>query len=157
MKNKHILLAMLATVVLSACQIPQWSAVGGSRSDGTVKIAYIQGEFTNGSPSMEEGKQLAAQRCQRWGYTDAEAFGGATRNCIRYSSVLSNYCLEQQITFEYQCIGGQPEMIGNGYYGAQPVYVQPVYVQPVPQQQYQPQPYPQQQYQPPQQQYQQRY
>ena len=24
MKNKHIFLAMIATVVLSACQVPQW-------------------------------------------------------------------------------------------------------------------------------------
>ena len=145
MKNKHIFLAMVATVVLSACQTanPNWVAVGGSRADGTVKIAYEQPEMSQASPTMEVGRQLAAKRCQRWGYQDAEACGGATRQCIRSPGFWTN-CMTYQVTFEFQCIGGQPENMGNGYYGAQPVYVQPVYVQPVPQQQYQP---PQQQYQ----------
>lgn len=158
MKNKHIFLATITTVVLSACQTanPNWVAVGGSRADGTVKIAYEQPEMSQASPSMDAGKRLAAQRCQRWGYQDAEAFGGATRRCIRSPGFWTN-CMTYQITFEYQCIGGQAEMMGNGYYGVQPVYVQPVYMQPVPQQQYQPQPYPQQQYQSPQQPYQQGY
>ena len=37
MKNKHIFLAMIATVVLSACQTanPNWVAVGGSRADAS--------------------------------------------------------------------------------------------------------------------------
>ena len=129
MKNKHILLTIIATVVLSACQTanPNWVAVGGSRADGTVKIAYEQPEMSQASPSMDAGKRLAAQRCQRWGYQDAEAFGGATRRCIRSPGFWTN-CMTYQITFEYQCIGGQPENMG--YYG-QPY--PPQYQQPYPQ------------------------
>ena len=152
--KKSTILALISAMVLTACQTanPNQVAVGGSRADGTVKIAYEQPEMSNASPTMEAGRKLAAQRCQRWGYADAEAFGGATRTCIRRPGFWTN-CMTYQITFEFQCTGGQAEMMNNAYYGNQPVYVQPIYVQPVPQQQYQQAPYPQQQYQP--QQYQQ--
>lgn len=104
MKIKMIALISAVLLSQSACYTPNptWAAVGGSRADGTVRIAYEQGEFSNQSPMMEDGRRLAARRCSSWGYSDAEAFGGAIRKCIRGPGVLTN-CALYQITFEFQC------------------------------------------------------
>ncbi|MBR6026964.1 MAG: hypothetical protein IK065_05135 [Neisseriaceae bacterium] len=108
-------ICLITAVLLSqtACNtIPTWAAIGGSRADGTVKIAYEQSEFSNQSPMMDDGRILAARRCEKWGYSDAEAFGGATRTCIRSPGVLTN-CAVYQIVFEFQCINPSDNINNN--------------------------------------------
>lgn len=87
---------------LSACSVtPHWAAVGGSRSDGTVQLAYDLGELEHGEASEAEGVQIAAQRCQAWGYTSAQAFGGSLKQCLRQDGL--GLCTHTRITREYQC------------------------------------------------------
>ena len=45
-------------------------------------------------------KIICTERCSRWGYISAEAFGGVVRTCTRES--WGKICM---VTKEYQCLG----------------------------------------------------
>lgn len=104
MKNAKIITALLAVSLgLAACATAKtWSATGGSRSDGTVRLSYTYGMFE--APTVDEvaGQAVALQRCRVWGYSGAEAFGGVTQTCNQMGS---SGCLEFLVTKEYQCLG----------------------------------------------------
>ena len=94
--------ALLLT--LQGCAVQkQLVATGGSRADGTVKMAYEFGMFEQPVINMEQGAVSAAQRCKSWGYTGAEPFGGQTKQCSSYSG---GGCARWTVTVEYQCTGG---------------------------------------------------
>jgi hypothetical protein len=99
-------LAALTVVILTfqGCAVQkQLVATGGSRADGTVKMSYEFGIFEQPVINVQQGLQSAIQRCQSWGYTGAEAFGGQTKQCNAYGSGTCNSWL---VTMEFQCIGG---------------------------------------------------
>lgn len=102
-KLRPVLPALLTTVLLSACATPKsWTAIGGSRADGVVRLSIEEGEMEKATYSEEQGRQLAAQRCRSWGYDSAEAFGGTTSQCVRYGGVIVP-CSLTRYTREYQC------------------------------------------------------
>ena len=78
---------------------------GGSRSDGTVKLSYQFGMFEKPQIDSNQALSSAKQRCSAWGYSGAEAFGGATQICINSSG---GGCNTWQVTVEYQCTGTPP-------------------------------------------------
>lgn len=109
---KYILLTALA-LTLAACATPKvWTATGGSRADGIVRLAYDVGAFE--SPVLDEAQAIsvAQQRCAVWGYTGAEAFGGMTTVC----NVRDGYgsCMQATVTKEYQCTGKPDASLAPG-------------------------------------------
>lgn len=104
--KKNLGAVALCMLVLSGCAVQkQLVPTGGSRSDGTVKLAYEYGAFEQPKVDAAQGLAAAKQRCAAWGYTDADPFGGATRTCNSFSS---SGCNRYMVTMEYQCTG-KPE------------------------------------------------
>jgi len=101
-KTVYLLLGMII-ISLSACATPkQFSATGGSKADGIVKLSYEYGLFEDPQVDIAQGVAIAKKRCEAWGYAQAEAFGGSTKKCTSYSSSGCNYWL---VTTAFQCIG----------------------------------------------------
>ncbi|HEY1270105.1 MAG TPA: YecR family lipoprotein [Candidatus Binatia bacterium] len=103
---KYFVLALLMTGLVGCAVQKQWTATGGSRSDGIVKLSYEYRAFERPQTDQQQGLELAIKRCGVWGYTGAEAFGGQTRAC---NNTASGTCNSWLVTREYQCTGtGQP-------------------------------------------------
>ena len=100
---KVFLIIVVALVMTGCVTTKQWSAVGGSRGDGVVRLAYEVSAFEQARVSDEQGVNLAAQRCLAWGYSGAEAFGGTTRQCSQPAGF--GGCNAWTVTKEYQCTG----------------------------------------------------
>lgn len=106
MKLLSSVAAVLAiSFTMQGCAVQkQMVATGGSRSDGTVKMAYEFGMFEKPVINMAQALQDASKRCTSWGYTNAEPFGGETRTCSNRSN---SGCVAWLVTVEYQCTGGR--------------------------------------------------
>ena len=98
--------ACAATVALSGCAVQKTlTPIGGSRSDGIVRMAFTVGMFEKPVVNGAQAAATARQRCAAWGYSDAEPFGGQTTQCINGTY---QGCNQWQVTVEYQCTG-KPE------------------------------------------------
>ena len=90
--------------VLAGCAtVSQMTATGGSRADGIVRLSYEVGPFNKVQIDEVSALQTAQSRCRTWGYNNAEAFGGVTRQC-QASNMYG--CNRWFVTKEYQCMGG---------------------------------------------------
>lgn len=99
--NKVIAVAFV-TIAVSGCATQKnWSATGGSKSDGTIELSYQYGMFESPQVSEQQALVLAEKRCEAWGYEDAEAFGGQTRTCNVPSG---SGCQSWLVTKTYQCV-----------------------------------------------------
>jgi hypothetical protein len=96
-------LAVFIFVLISGCAAQkQLVATGGSRSDGIVKMSYEHGSWETPKIDYTQAVDSARQRCEAWGYTGAEPFGGMIR--IRQAGSL--YVFDKWlVTIEYQCTG----------------------------------------------------
>ncbi|WP_083303965.1 YecR family lipoprotein [Neisseria sp. HMSC068C04] len=76
---------------------------GGSKADGIVTLSYEYTMFQQ--PVIDEAKatQTALQRCQSWGYSSAEKFSGARRQCLQFDPTLG--CVHHSVSINYQCQG----------------------------------------------------
>jgi len=98
-------ITLLSIVLLSGCvTVKDWSATGGSRSDGVVRLSYEMGELEKPQLNEQQAVNLATQRCKTWGYTGAEAFGGVTRQCNSPGGAFGG-CARWMVTKEFQCTG----------------------------------------------------
>lgn len=79
--------------------------IGGSKSDGVVRMAYDVREFERVEVNERQGARDAAKKCKVWGYEGAEAFGGAMSKCTSPGGYSG--CLRTEVVVEYQCLGGQ--------------------------------------------------
>lgn len=95
--------AMTAVLVTGCATTKDWSATGGSRSDGVVRLSYEVGEFEKPQLNEMQAVNLATQRCKTWGYSGSEAFGGVTRQCNQGGGF--GGCSRWMVTKEYQCTG----------------------------------------------------
>jgi hypothetical protein len=101
MMNVAALLA--AALALQACAVQKdLVATGGSRADGTVKLAYEFESYQKPVVNLQQGTATAAERCKSWGYSGAEPFGGETRLCNNSNR---DGCTRWQVTVEFQCTG----------------------------------------------------
>ncbi|MEM7000891.1 MAG: YecR family lipoprotein [Pseudomonadota bacterium] len=99
------LVALSAVLVLSACTVPMTpQAVSGDRGAGTVTMAYSYGLYTRPEVDWEAADAEALRRCQAWGYTEAEPFGGQVTTCNARNGYGS--CLDNFVQRQYQCTGG---------------------------------------------------
>jgi len=95
------ILALLFT--LSACStVKTLQATGGSKSDGVVDLSYEYGMFEKPQVDLSQGLQQALSRCQAWGYSTAEAFGGSTSQCQSRNGY--GNCVRELVTIKYQCL-----------------------------------------------------
>lgn len=99
-----VVLAVLVAAQISACATQRdWSAIGGSRADGTIKLSYQYNQFEQPVVYEDQAEDLATDRCRTWGYTGAEAFGGEVQQCMQQSGL--GGCGRWMVTKEYQCTG----------------------------------------------------
>ncbi|MBW3530358.1 YecR family lipoprotein [Shewanella sp. NKUCC06_TVS] len=97
-------LALLTLVIVSGCSsVPiNWTAMDGSKSNGTVALAYEYRPILDTPPSDDhEANLIANQKCQGWGYLNAEAFGGATKSC---AETYNGDCVRVKVTKVFQCL-----------------------------------------------------
>lgn len=101
---KGTMLVFGLAMMLSGCAVTKdWSATGGSRADGVVRLSYELGELETVQLNESQAVRLAAQRCKTWGYSGAEAFGGTTRQCNKLGGFSG--CAQWMVTKEFQCTG----------------------------------------------------
>ena len=92
---------------LSSCTVHRTMVpTGGSRADGTVIMSYELTEFQRAKFTPGQGYEDAKKRCEAWGYTDTEAFGGTTKTCSRTAAFGS--CNKWRYDMTFQCLG-KPE------------------------------------------------
>ena len=94
------LIAALAAVAIFGfgCTVDkQLTATGGSRADGIVELSYEIGEYQDARIDWNRAQAEALQRCQAWGYQNAEKFGGEKRQCQ------DSGCNQWFVTINYQC------------------------------------------------------
>ncbi|HED5889113.1 TPA: hypothetical protein R5S02_004354 [Salmonella enterica] len=99
-------LLVLSAFLITSCTVHKDALpIGGSKADGTIRMGYTFGQ-TYGAfevPKIDPVKttELAAKKCQTWGYAGAEAFGGEVRNCMIPSF---GGCAQTNVYIEFQCI-----------------------------------------------------
>lgn len=95
---------VVVMLLLSGCATQKdWLVTGGSRSDAVVKLSYESNEFQRPKVSVQQANQLAAQKCQAWGYKGAEPFGSQSTQCESRRGF--GNCGDRLVTVEYQCTG----------------------------------------------------
>lgn len=111
MRKVIVLLATVYCALLAGCglvsfpiQTIDWGAIGGSRADATIKLAYeYNPNHPVTMPSEMQAIDIAKNRCTRWGYTGVEAFGSTIRTCMQQD--IYGRCMRMLVSKEYQCIG----------------------------------------------------
>lgn len=95
-------LAFAALILqLSGCATRQhWAVSGGDRESGLVRVSYEYPEFQEPTLSEDQAAQLALDRCEGWGYDEAELIAGQLRQC---SNMQGGNCDLWRVTREYQC------------------------------------------------------
>lgn len=89
-------------LLISACTVnKQMYAVGGSKADGTVEMAYDVGAFETAKVDFNDAQSKATQKCKVWGYKAAEAFGGQKNTCLARNGF--GNCMQSQIIVPFQC------------------------------------------------------
>ncbi|WP_336284190.1 YecR family lipoprotein [Citrobacter arsenatis] len=102
---KNVLVMCIGLVLLSGCAVrKEMTAIGGSKADGTVKLGYSFSEFEKPVVDVQQGINLAAKKCQAWGYSNAEPFGGQQSQCTNFDA---SGCTAYNVTIEYQCTGNE--------------------------------------------------
>ena len=102
------LLALIAAITITGCATKKdFYAMGGSRADGTVDMAYDFRQFESPVVNPAQAQSIAKSKCRVWGYSDAEAFGGVTQNCHQRDGF--GTCVAGQVVHTYQCIGNLNE------------------------------------------------
>ena len=97
-------MGIVLALSISGCAVQKdLVPTGGSRVDGTVELSYEFGPFEVPKVNAAQGAQSAAQRCQAWGYSEAEAFGGSKSVCSQPDGF--GGCNRTLVTVQYQCIG----------------------------------------------------
>jgi hypothetical protein len=92
---------ILATASLVACTTYKtWTSAGESQEEGVVSLSYEYRRFE--SPQVDEraGISMARERCQDWGYRDAQR-KGEDRQCADGTSA---DCSRWRVIREYRCL-----------------------------------------------------
>ncbi|OFR06091.1 hypothetical protein HMPREF2907_04305 [Neisseria sp. HMSC055H02] len=96
-------LVVLSLFVVSACTTHKTMVpISGSKADGIVKMAYDYALLESPMINREASQEQAVKRCNAWGYSDAEAFGTSSKQCIENNGF---GCERFRVITEYQCTG----------------------------------------------------
>ena len=97
----RVLITSLLILALGACATTdKWAAAGGDREAGVVRLSYEYAEFRQPEMSDAEAEGLALNRCNAWGYREAEPIAGQIRQCANMDD---GNCNLWSVTREYQC------------------------------------------------------
>ena len=103
-----LLLALGACAGAPVASTPQ--AISGSKSDGTIRLAYDVIGSGSASVNWQAAEQNALRRCQAWGYSRVDAFAGGTERCTEVGRGLlinggvPGVCVRKTFTKDYQCL-----------------------------------------------------
>ncbi len=101
--NSKNLVSLLPLLMLTGCVSTQhWTAAGGNRDAGIVKLSYQYPESQPVELSDAQAEQLADNRCNVWGYAQADVIPGQVREC---GGTDGGRCSLWTVTREYQCSG----------------------------------------------------
>lgn len=99
---KRLLLIGAISILFAGCAVQkELVPTGGSKADGIVELSYEFGGFDVPRVDEEQGAKAAKQRCEKWGYKDAEKFGGQKTVCNMYGGL---GCARMLVTVQYQCL-----------------------------------------------------
>jgi hypothetical protein len=98
-----IVFSAILVLVAGCATVETPVAVGGNRAGGTVDMSFEYGMFEAPKVDWDAAKVSATERCQVWGYSGAEAFGGANSQCVATNGY--GNCLRERVTMTYQCTG----------------------------------------------------
>ena len=97
------LLAVLAVaaVIVGCTTYKLWTESAADSELGIVQLSYEYGKYE--SPQVDEraGVSMARERCQEWGFPDAQR-KGEDRQCI---DGMKTDCSRWKVLREYQCLG----------------------------------------------------
>lgn len=100
---KKLVLFGIMSALLAGCAVQkELVPTGGSKADGIVELSYEFGGFDVPKVDEEQGAKAAKQRCEKWGYKDAEKFGGRKQVCNLYGGI--GGCAQYLVTIQYQCL-----------------------------------------------------
>ncbi len=112
MRRSIFLIFVLALLVgctkTTVHKTPQ--ATGGSKADGTVRVAYEESATENVIPNWTRAKSNALKRCQAWGYSRVDAFAGTLTECtemgqgVLFNGAPPGACAKQIVYKDYQCL-----------------------------------------------------
>lgn len=95
-------LILLCTLLIAGCATNKtFEAIGGSKADATIKLAYEYGVFEKPVVNWDLADSTARQRCAAWGYKNAQRFT-TTNHCISYNGY--GNCIRTQVNVVYQCL-----------------------------------------------------
>jgi uncharacterized protein YceK len=113
MKYSILFIAICVSTLMTGCAtVKDWTATGGSRSDGVVRLSYEVSEMESAQVSESQAIDVSSRRCKIWGYSGSEAFGGITRKCAQGGGF--GGCSRWIVTKEYQCTGTGTVTSANG-------------------------------------------
>ncbi len=96
-----LITATVLAIALAGCSTSKhWIVSGGDRQAGLVRISYEYPEFKEPTLSERQAAELAANRCDLWGFDEAEPIAGQVRQC---SNMDGTNCDLWRVTREYQC------------------------------------------------------
>ena len=110
---RFILLIFVAALIISCTKttvhkVPQ--ATGGSKADGTIRLAYEVLATENVIPDWTRAEKNALKRCQAWGYSRVDAFAGTLTECtemgqgVLFNGAPPGACAKQIVYKDYQCL-----------------------------------------------------
>lgn len=100
MKARITSAIIAAGLMLGGCAVNKTLfATGGSKADGTIELAYQVGPFEEPVIDWVAAGETAKSRCQSWGYSGAEPFGGQQEVCLDAD------CMNRTVKVPYQCTG----------------------------------------------------
>lgn len=96
------LLALVAfSAAFAGCATStHWSENHSDKSLGVVRVSYEFPEFQEPSVSDDQATRIAVNRCEGWGYDDAQPIAGQLRQC---SNMDNGDCDLWRVTREFQC------------------------------------------------------
>lgn len=103
--KKYLYMFVAVALIVTGCATKvekEWSVVGGSKSDATVRLAFEHSDLEIPVIDDSRGQKLATKRCQAWGYKDAVPFDKSMSNCLQVAGL--GQCAYFRVTTEYQCI-----------------------------------------------------
>jgi hypothetical protein len=99
-----VALAIFSLGSITGCATgKQWNVSGGEKAEGLVRVSYEFPEAHEPALSEKAAQELAEQRCEGWGYDDAEPIAGQLRRC---SNMDDGSCNLWTVTREFQCTRG---------------------------------------------------
>lgn len=99
----HFALAIVSISLLSSCALRterEFQIFAGNKHTGIVELALDYDTREIPQVKTEQPEELALQRCQMWGYSQAQPIAAPEESCIQNNG---SRCLRARLRIQYQC------------------------------------------------------